>query len=55
MDGEKNGEKNELEDLAREVQQLIKDNRKFLDRIMDDDFEPEQPESEEEAGVIEEL
>ncbi len=50
------GEKNELEDLAREVQQLIKDNRKFLDRIMDDDFEPEDDgEGEEAAGVIEEL
>lgn len=56
MDGEKNGEKNELEDLAREVKQLINDNRKFLDRIMDDDFEPEDDgEGEEEAGVIEEL
>ncbi len=50
------GEKNELEDLAREVQQLIKDNRKFLDRINDDDFEPEDGgEGEDEAGVIEEL
>jgi hypothetical protein len=50
------GEKNELEDLAREVQQLIKDNRKFLDRIMDDDFEPEEQEGEEEeAGLVEEL
>jgi hypothetical protein len=51
------GEKNELEDLAREVQNLINDNRKFLDRIMDDDFEPEDDGEgeEEEAGVVEEL
>ncbi len=50
------GEKNELEDLTREIRQLIKDNRKFLDRITDDDFEPEEQEGEEEeAGVIEEL
>ncbi len=49
-------EKNELDDLTREIQHLINDNRKFLDRIMDDDFEPEADgEGEEEAGVIEEL
>jgi hypothetical protein len=50
------GEKNELDDLTRTVRQLINDNRKFLDRIMDDDFEPEdEGVGEEEAGIIEEL
>ena len=50
-------EKSELEELARDIRQLINDNRKFLDRILDDDFEPEEGEEreEEEAGVVEEL
>ncbi len=56
MEEEKKEENNELEDLARTVKQLISDNRKFLDRIMDDDVEPEdEGEGEEEAGVVEEL
>lgn len=32
---------NELTQLAREVRRLVEENRTFLDRIMDDDFEPE--------------
>lgn len=31
----------ELTQLAREVRKLVEENRTFLDRIMDDDFEPE--------------
>jgi hypothetical protein len=35
-------EHTELEDLAREIRKVIADNRKFLDRVLDDDFEPEE-------------
>ena len=31
----------ELAQLAQEVRKLVEENRTFLDRIMDDDFEPE--------------
>jgi len=49
-------EENEgLDELTRNIRHLIDDNRKFLQRIMDDDFEPEEQEEQEEAGVIEEL
>jgi hypothetical protein len=39
-------EKNELEELTREITRVIADNKKFLDRVMDDDFEPELEEEE---------
>jgi hypothetical protein len=50
-------EKNELDELSREIQKVLAGNRKFLDRVLDDDFEPEEEEKieEEEAGTIEEL
>ena len=47
-------EKNELDELTREIGKIIKDNKKFLDRVMDDDFEPEE-EIEEEREINEEL
>ncbi len=47
-------EKNELDELTKEISKIINDNRKFLDRVMDDDFEPEEGEAEEEE-VVEEL
>jgi hypothetical protein len=47
-------EKNELDELSREVRKIISGNKKFLDRIMDDEFEPDE-EIEEEAGTIVEL
>lgn len=34
-------EKNELDELSREIRKIIEDNRKFLNRVMDEDFEPE--------------
>jgi len=37
----------ELDEIARSVRQIVEENRKFLVRIMDDDFEEE---SESEAG-----
>jgi len=47
-------EKNELDELTREINKIISDNKKFLDRVMDDDFEPEE-EIEDEEEIIEEL
>ena len=34
--------KNDLQDLATGIARIISDNRKFLSRLMDDDFEPEE-------------
>jgi hypothetical protein len=50
-------EKNELDELSREIKKVIAGNKKFLKRVMDEDFEPEQEESEsgEEAGEMVEL
>ncbi|HEX2769982.1 MAG TPA: hypothetical protein VHN12_11945 [Geobacteraceae bacterium] len=47
-------EKTELDELSREIKKIISENKKFLDRVMDDEFEPDE-ESEEEAGTIVEL
>jgi hypothetical protein len=47
-------EKTELDELSREIRKIISENKKFLDRIMDEEFEPDE-ESEEEAGNIVEL
>ncbi|HLO27264.1 MAG TPA: hypothetical protein VK187_14235 [Geobacteraceae bacterium] len=44
-------EKNELDELTREINRIIVDNRKFLARVMDDDFEPEETEEESEIAV----
>ena len=48
------GEKNELDELTREIRKVISDNRKFLARVMDDDYEPDK-EVDEENGVSTEL
>ena len=34
--------KDDLQDLATGIARIISDNRKFLSRLMDDDFEPEE-------------
>ncbi len=47
-------EKNELDELTKEINRIITDNKKFLARVMDEDFEPEE-EVEEESEVTEEL
>jgi hypothetical protein len=49
---------NELEDLGREIRKIISDNKKFLDRVMEDDFEEEGEPTEadeDEAGTLVEL
>jgi len=51
-------EKDELDELSREIKKVISDNKKFLDRVLDEEFEAEEEadeEAEEEAGTIEEL
>jgi hypothetical protein len=47
-------EKTELDEMSREIRKIISENKKFLDRIMDEEFEPDE-ESEEEAGTVVEL
>ena len=34
--------KDDLQELASGIARLISDNKKFLSRLMDDDFEPEE-------------
>lgn len=50
-------EKSELDELSREIKKVIAGNKKFLKRVMDEDFEPEEDEGEpeEEAGEMVEL
>ena len=38
----------ELGELAREIRKVIADNRKFLDRVLDEGFEPAEDEVPEE-------
>jgi hypothetical protein len=47
-------EKTELDEMSREIRKIIYENKKFLDRIMDEEFEPDE-ESDEEAGTVVEL
>jgi hypothetical protein len=43
-------EQEELHQLAAEIRTLILENRKFLQKIMDDDLEQEEFDEEEEPG-----
>ena len=47
-------EKSEQEKIAEEVRKVIEENRKFLDRIMDEELAVEE-EGEEDGEVFEEL
>ena len=42
----------ELEELARSINNLIQDNRKFLEKVLDEDFDPEE---EGEEGTVEDF
>jgi hypothetical protein len=35
-------EKSELEELSREIRKIITENKKFLERVLDEEFEPEE-------------
>lgn len=48
-------EKDDLAELEKEVRKLLDDNRKFLERVQDDDFEPEEAGDDEGPEVTEEL
>jgi hypothetical protein len=48
-------EKTEQDELSKEIRKIISENKKFLDRIMDEEFELEEEVDEEEAGTIVEL
>jgi len=48
------GAEDDLQELESEIRRIIEGNRKFLDRMLDDDFEPDD-EPEEEEPVVEEL
>lgn len=45
----------ELEELARNISNLIQDNRKFLEKVLDEDFEPEEESEEDTTEDFEEL
>jgi hypothetical protein len=45
----------ELEELARSINNLIQDNRKFLEKVLDEDFEPEEECEEDTPEDFEEL
>jgi hypothetical protein len=48
-------EKDEFDELSKEIRKIITDNKEFLSRVMDDDFEPEEEEEEGEEESVEEL
>lgn len=48
-------EKTDLEEIASVVRKIVKDNKKFLDQVMDEDFEPEIENEGESTEVFEEL
>ena len=48
-------EKTDPDELSREIRKIISENRKFLERFMDEEFEPDKESDEEEAGTIVEL
>jgi hypothetical protein len=47
-------ERNDLELLSDEIRKIISDNEKFLSRVMDEDFEPDEGETDEQE-MVEEL
>ncbi len=48
-------ELDELEELAQNIRKLVNDNKKFLDKVMDEDFEPEETGAEIEEGSTEDF
>lgn len=46
-------DKDEFDELSKEIRKIITENEKFLSRVMDEDFEPEV--EEEEGEDVEEL
>jgi hypothetical protein len=48
-------EKNALDELSKEIRQIITDNKKFLARVMADDFDAEGEDEEENSDDMGEL
>lgn len=48
-------ERDDLAELEKEVKKLLDDNRKFLERVLDDDFEPDEVVEDDGPEVTEEL
>ncbi len=48
-------ERDDLAELEKEVRKLLDDNRKFLERVLDDDFEPDEATEDDGPEVTEEL
>jgi hypothetical protein len=44
-------EPEEFEQLTREIRNLIKENKRFLERVREEDFEPEEGEAESEDST----
>lgn len=52
---ENNGKWSELDELQREVERRIKDNQRFLDGFLDDDYEEDEAEHDDADETFEEL
>ena len=48
-------DQNELEELAQNIRKIVQDNRKFLEKVMDEDFEPDEEREEDSPEDFEEL
>ncbi len=48
-------ERDDLAELEKEVRKLLDDNRKFLERVLDDNFEPDEAVENDGPEVTEEL
>jgi hypothetical protein len=46
---------NELEELAQSIRKIVTDNKKFLNKVMDEDFEAEEEIEEDLSEDFEEL
>jgi hypothetical protein len=44
-------EPDEFDELTREIRHLIKENQRFLERVREEDFEPEEGEEEPEGSM----
>ncbi len=40
----------EFEELAKEIRDLLKENEKFLKRVLEEDFEPEETDEDEDSS-----
>lgn len=45
-------DQNELEELTHSIRKIVTDNRKFLEKVLDEDFEPEEETDEDEPSEL---